>query len=179
MIHFLCPNCKKAMKAGDEHAGRKCKCRHCGEVNTIPGVDGEIEPTVPVEKPIAATPEEKPFELSQPVAANKSSFRFPPPAARYYRGRSEPLYYSFAGFWGSLNVSLGIVGAIVSCATIAMTITSNYKLTKDTSYSIDAALPGLYYLIVSIAYIGVWSFALVGLDAARNVKAIREAQGKN
>jgi len=37
MIHFLCPFCKKAMKAGDENAGKKCKCTSCNMQVDIPG----------------------------------------------------------------------------------------------------------------------------------------------
>jgi len=94
VINFLCPNCKKSLKAKDEDEGKKVKCNKCGELLTVPALaDREpvvlmqsTEPVVEDSKAIEEPPKkawQKAFadELSPKKTATKESlsskfFRF-------------------------------------------------------------------------------------------------------
>ena len=43
MISFECPNCKYLLKAPDEAAGRKAKCKKCSNSLEVPRVDSDVE----------------------------------------------------------------------------------------------------------------------------------------
>ena len=43
MIHFNCPRCGNAIKVKDEIAGRRGKCRGCGETIQVPSADAAAQ----------------------------------------------------------------------------------------------------------------------------------------
>jgi DNA-directed RNA polymerase subunit RPC12/RpoP len=63
MIEFACPHCSRKMTAGDEAAGRRGKCKSCGNKITVPGSGAEtafsppdfLEPARPAPLPVSLT----------------------------------------------------------------------------------------------------------------------------
>ena len=58
MISFACPACQKAYKVADEMAGKKAKCKQCGQVMMIPPpvVEAQIVEEEIVEAEVVVAP---------------------------------------------------------------------------------------------------------------------------
>src|SRR5262249_11251818 len=74
MIHFACPACGTGYKVGDEFAGRRTKCRKCGQPLEVPAppkalpvpaqiVVPEPQETIPEVVPVDPVPEVLPASL--------------------------------------------------------------------------------------------------------------------
>jgi hypothetical protein len=53
-IEFAC-QCGKKHRAADEHAGKRAKCKHCGQIAVIPGAKAEAAKTASRPTPLAAS----------------------------------------------------------------------------------------------------------------------------
>jgi uncharacterized protein (TIGR00266 family) len=54
MIKFACPSCQKGYRVKDELAGRKAKCKACGEPMQVPALEAQLAVATP--SPVAAGP---------------------------------------------------------------------------------------------------------------------------
>ncbi|MCC9602928.1 TIGR00266 family protein [Stieleria sp. JC731] len=75
MIQFACPSCQKHYKVADEMAGKKGKCKECGQLMMIP-VPKPPEPEIVAEDPYAS---EDPYAAEQqPQGSALASDSLPP-----------------------------------------------------------------------------------------------------
>jgi tetratricopeptide (TPR) repeat protein len=68
MVSFWCTNCGKTINANDKDAGKKCKCRGCGKINTIP-VPQSAKPATETKTAPARTPKPPPPRPKSPPTA--------------------------------------------------------------------------------------------------------------
>src|SRR4051794_3736104 len=94
-LQVPCPHCGAKLKAPDNAAGKKVKCKQCGQGFRIPGVPlagsagdddipmadlvEDVPAPPPPAKPVAALPSADPFDFSKPAA--KADAPAPKPAA--------------------------------------------------------------------------------------------------
>lgn len=67
MIHFLCTNCRKALKAQDASSGKKCQCK-CGTINRIPVRQSPASPPADLPTPPTPKPAAPLAQLAPPIA---------------------------------------------------------------------------------------------------------------
>lgn len=84
-IAFSCTSCAKKLQAPDEFAGRRMKCKGCGEVSTVPGkkavavaAKGAAKAKAPAPKKSAAP---KPAKSVKPPEPKVRDVPPPPPLA--------------------------------------------------------------------------------------------------
>lgn len=124
MIHFLCSNCKKALKAQDDSAGKKCKCK-CGTINEIPRrvvqpvitpeipapfrLSDEPPPLVPIPKPKLDDYRTRPTTSVARPSLEPEDLQYP---AQIVTQKKDDNGTDFLGALGALLVLGGILGAL-------------------------------------------------------------------
>jgi len=65
-IKFTCknPDCKRNLKVGNQHAGKKARCLQCGTSNIVP-MQTELESPPPTPPPVISRPVDKPIVKPQ------------------------------------------------------------------------------------------------------------------
>lgn len=177
MLHFTCGSCGKSLQANEEHAGKKTQCPKCHLLVLIPGEPlshdrdhVEQDPADETNKPIPIS-EELPEEQGvEPIPTLLSELRGPYVSTR---PNKEPWYYSLIGAVATGTVVLSIIGSIVTIFVVLIVGVRAFIMTKDFGMVIGGVTFGLLVLAWLIGFLFLWSFVLLLLDMARNIRAIK------
>jgi len=180
MIEVTCP-CGRVLKAPEQYAGRKGRCKGCGAVLMIPAQaelgdpdHGGGEPPEPqgpapdliVDDAFVAgvlAPDPPPQALPQAPAETPTAAHAAPP---------EPWYYGFVEAIAVLVLIAGLFGGGVGLIVNLPVSDPVKKEGEQVTGSVPAMVGYGVFLVSSV----LWSSSVfVALDLARNIRAIRYA----
>lgn len=110
-MQFSCPNCGEMLTASGELAGKKARCKVCGQVITVPGARAEEQRPIEVKVP--------PLPASG-IKVQPAQISTQPPLAA--PGIRAPGIFAYAGFWRRFaawfidTIILMVGGLIISFA---------------------------------------------------------------
>jgi hypothetical protein len=178
VINFVCWNCSKPLKASVVHAGKKCKCSKCDNVNTIPTVAG-LPRNVTKVQTVPAPDEPSPLdELDEAVGAPDPDSEYVPLLQskhfKEYRLR-EPWYFKIIEAWSYFNIALGLLFFVGIFIAFAVELAEHAKeLGFRRAFALSLAVY-INWIIGVFGFLASWAFMLLILDAARNLRGIRHA----
>lgn len=163
MIRFACPGCGKVYKAGDELAGRKTSCKHCGAIVVVPespvrevlyGValppDGVVE-TEPEPEDRPPSPPSNPFEIDDDAPLDEPR-----------RGYDSEPSYKPSSYRRSRRTAMGQANRIVASVGAAMLLIGQFLPMVHAPF-------GIWMSFVDLP----WKAVTIGLNAAANAEAER------
>jgi DNA-directed RNA polymerase subunit RPC12/RpoP len=192
MITVSCPTCSKSYRASDEAAGRRIKCKECGEVVLVPTKSDEDqnwwaaapqkpgEPSATTTSPAQSnsSPAKPLMESARKLLVGELQFFKPtPPAAKPPEPSpvaGEPEFFettcSLAKSLAAISMFFGAIGAFV------LGITGIWAFDRAGAGTGIACLCGAVMCVVSI----IWASVFLGLvrvvvDIARSLRAIRNS----
>lgn len=165
MIEFACPACSKWLRAADEYAGKRSKCRGCGEVVTVPSPEGSyaIEPET-VQPPSEIDDSSMP--LPQPLIPALPPVIKPPQSPRSGHDQ-EPWYYGAIDGFAQIELVLGVIqfGFGVLAAMTGEIANLSFLFIVSASILVGSLLTALPIFLM--------------VDLARNVRRMRIAAEVN
>jgi tRNA G26 N,N-dimethylase Trm1 len=167
MITFSCFGCGKEFRVEDQYAGKRTKCPKCGgSLEVPPGID--LIELVDEEVEQTAQPEVE-FADALKIHAQQKAREFKK-AAEQARLDHEPWYYGFLAFCSKAAMILDTLGTVV--LTVLAFAYSNEKM------PVARGIVLTWLWIQWVASVFTLSFFLLAVDAARNLRAMRQAESK-
>ena len=121
-IEFICPACQTKLRVGDEHAGKKAKCPHCGAIAQVPGSAAPVKP-VPVQPipvtppPVSAPPPANPYgdpgQSLPPLSNPYTDTNVAPPSSNPYVSAPSNPYQSTSVHVGAANYKVAHRGGLI------------------------------------------------------------------
>jgi hypothetical protein len=158
MVTLTCPGCSKTYNVSAQNAGKRGKCKSCGEPLVVPEADWEEVDDTGAPEP------DSPSSSSPPVRFRQAEVAAVLESAIYRQAENVSAFLAFAGR------AVALLGTILSLVAACVAFSRPQMESVGVAFLIVTAMFVLSYIVTELGHLLVLLF----VDLARNASLIRQ-----